>query len=747
MNWNGLILQKAMLLIHQVNLSFGALFLALCMSACAAGGARGKLQSANEQLTMRNDSLAAENRRYKNLEGTWEQTREQLRKTEEALIQFYKRYEGKTPPGVDGTDSPSQSDDCSALREENRSLGAAMEQIQREATSQRQIGEELTVSLDSLQDVLDQRTDALQEERRHRLDAEQQLADAQNGKERNQRRGEDLQARQVDSLQRLLKQRSEALELERENRKEAEQKLADASEQKMKSQRRGEEVLSRQVDSLQRLLKQRSEALELERKSRKEAEQKISDSSERKTKSQRREELLQTRLVDSLQGMLQQRTETLVQERNNRAIAEQNLATAQQERDDALLRSEEFRIQSERMQREAQGVEGAGQLKAEVASLRQKSDQLNRLLIAKTSEADELKINLDEHNQRLETSERDVSSLERTVAALNELIDSKNGEIQTAKEESTGLREQLARTREENARIAAEAAGAQQMASAGQKFEFEREELQRKINQAERELRGQAEAIEACRDRSGSLEAELSRLEEQVARLKEEQDKSATRSTRNQAEGVWLDSLKNLNSSLSVLQRKMETSTVREDSLSEQIRIFQSRSRFLESQLREAETANIKLQSERRIASETTAATRIPDAVLQRYEQRVSDVVKTLGPRSAVFRKGVTGPELRLSQSLLFQANSYAMTARGSDVLSSLAPILKEQSGVHFLVSGFSAAEGTDAQSVDAMVRYASTAFKLLSALGLPPDRMRIGARRLDTAEFPSGIEIRLHEE
>lgn len=693
----GLILQKAMLVASQVNLSYGALFLALCLSACAAGGARGKLQSANEQLTLRNDSLAAENLRYKSHEASWEQTREQLRKTEEALIQFYKRYEGKTPPSLDGNGASPRTDDCSALREENLFLKESVEQMQRETAAHKLFGEDLNVSLDSLKDVLDQRTDALEEERMRRKEAEQQLADAQSVKQTSSNRQEQVQVRRIDSLQHLLQQRSEALEREGKKRKEAEQKLADASE--------------------------------------------------RKLKSQRREEHVQAHLVDSLQGLLQQRTETLVEEKNNRAIAEQNLATAQRERDDALQKADEFRVQSERMQKEAQGLEEVGPLRTEVANLRQKSDQLNRLLMAKTSEADELKIKLDEHNQRLETAERDVNSLERTVVALNELIDSKNGEIQTAKEESTGLREQLARTREENARIASEAAGAKQMAGTGQKFESERKELQRKIDQAEKERRAQEDAIEACRDRSSELEAELSRREEQLARLKEEEKKSANRPPTNERQTVSMDSLENLKAAFSTLQRNLDASRVREDSLGEQIRLYQSRARFLESQLREAETANIKLQSDRRDASAGTEASHIPEEVLRRYEQRVTAVLMTLGPKSAALSKGSHGPEMRLSQSLLFQANSYAMTARGSEVLSTLAPVLKEQPGLHFLVSGFSAAEGAEAQSVDAMVRYASTVFKLLSALGIPPDRMRIGARRLAKAEFPSGIEIRLHEE
>ncbi|MCC6753565.1 MAG: hypothetical protein IT266_06230 [Saprospiraceae bacterium] len=736
-----------MLVASQVNLSYGALFLALCLSACAAGGARGKLQSANEQLTLRNDSLAAENLRYKSHEASWEQTREQLRKTEEALIQFYKRYEGKTPPSLDGNGASPRTDDCSALREENLFLKESVEQMQRETAAHKLFGEDLNVSLDSLKDVLDQRTDALEEERMRRKEAEQQLADAQSVKQTSSNRQEQVQVRRIDSLQHLLQQRSEALEREGKKRKEAEQKLADASERKLKSQRRDEDLQTRVIDSLNRLLQQRSESLEMESKKRKEAEQKLADASERKLKSQRREEHVQAHLVDSLQGLLQQRTETLVEEKNNRAIAEQNLATAQRERDDALQKADEFRVQSERMQKEAQGLEEVGPLRTEVANLRQKSDQLNRLLMAKTSEADELKIKLDEHNQRLETAERDVNSLERTVVALNELIDSKNGEIQTAKEESTGLREQLARTREENARIASEAAGAKQMAGTGQKFESERKELQRKIDQAEKERRAQEDAIEACRDRSSELEAELSRREEQLARLKEEEKKSANRPPTNERQTVSMDSLENLKAAFSTLQRNLDASRVREDSLGEQIRLYQSRARFLESQLREAETANIKLQSDRRDASAGTEASHIPEEVLRRYEQRVTAVLMTLGPKSAALSKGSHGPEMRLSQSLLFQANSYAMTARGSEVLSTLAPVLKEQPGLHFLVSGFSAAEGAEAQSVDAMVRYASTVFKLLSALGIPPDRMRIGARRLAKAEFPSGIEIRLHEE
>lgn len=372
------------------------------------------------------------------------------------------------------------------------------------------------------------------------------------------------------------------------------------------------------------------------------------------------------------------------------------------------------------------------QLRMQNALLLQKLEYLNRLL-SESKENQKTDRSESDEKKELTVAQKEINDLKQSIGSLNQkilqknqMVDELNVKLSSNEHQRLVGEQKVAELKQQNERLQNEINLNSQKSNQNSEWQLQTEELKGKVLSKEKE-------ILQLKDRILQQQSEIQKLE-------------ASSDKRNQV--VLSDSLVKWKSQLAQLQKLHAGQAAQLDSLKESAEFFKGKQQFFKLQYEQTVAENLQLK-------EKLKSKPVPQPVndpapnlekLQSLESRVSKILKPLEPQGCKF--GINQHKLLvyIPHPLLFNVQSFAMTQEGTALLSEIQSAFQLHPTLWAQITGFSVRGKADSHSVDQMIRNAGTVFKLFSALGVSPARMKIAARYLSTSEqehLPlQGIEL-----
>ena len=116
-------------------------------------------------------------------------------------------------------------------------------------------------------------------------------------------------------------------------------------------------------------------------------------------------------------------------------------------------------------------------------------------------------------------------------------------------------------------------------------------------------------------------------------------------------------------------------------------------------------------------------------------------------PKAGVFYKLENGKiHVLIPQSYLFEGETVALKEQGSQIINSIGATLKNHPTLTIHLTGFGSYESNATKTMDGSYRRANTVLRLLTTNGISPEKITVGARPYsnfdNSKNLPSGVEI-----
>ncbi|MBK8956231.1 MAG: hypothetical protein IPM34_11855 [Saprospiraceae bacterium] len=400
------------------------------------------------------------------------------------------------------------------------------------------------------------------------------------------------------------------------------------------------------------------------------------------------------------------------------------------------------------------------QLQTQNNLLIQKLEYLNRLLADKNANQEQMASTSALEN-KIKEYENELHDRAQVIKSLNGFIDAKNSEIQSLLERSQSNQNVLDSLNEQNQVLLKQNATHEKNNQSIKAQEQEIENLQQEISTLKQEKLNQNNKLSKLQrdlDLSDTqfrrIQNELALKNNEISDLKKKSTTASRPADRNDEDTRLKDSLEYSRAKVLKLEQIQSRLEIQLDSLQEFRKGLTQRITFLQKQLETSEQEN--LQFKNKLSGINTAAADVEKinpstpAVVSRLETPIKEMLSPLNTKKCTSLLKNRTLYIYLSQRILFNQDSYVMNPEGSELINNLAGILKNGKGTTLEISGYSSKNSEDRLSVDAMIRNASTVFKLLSALGWPANKMRLGAKYIEnntnTTIHPHGIELQIRE-
>lgn len=687
----------------------------LCLTACVSTSRYQSVASQNEQLEWSKSELMKENDSLKLLAAELEVTKEQLTKTENVLIEFYLKYQGK-PPDQEPKLSSQKEYQWDTVQSEMNALIKKNSELQDKIIAYEQ---ELTELKNNL-NAFDKKQMNIQEKNKTLDLLNKQLEEA-NSNQKKLKTDSDNKEAEINKLKK---------EINTLKSKQAEYQLQ-SSESKFL------------VDSLHSEI----QYLELKNKNLTFQISELDEKIEELGKSYREQKnndliALQKEITDlninrhSLENMNQSLLDSL-------RIKNTELTLAQQTIDESRTLVNQLRLQLDEKSKKKNEAE----LKSQIENLR--SDlALSEKTLAALNDAIEAK------NQKIESLIQDLNNKNDEITKLKTTFsnaeESKNNTLQwelKAKDDEIGKLENQVQS------ILSEKEGllmnADQLKTSSVKLALENQalhdELTTKNNQIEiLNLKlSEIPAQEKNTDKLKSLEDSIVSMRLENTRMQHVNRSLESEIKRNQnnliSGNATIDSLKK---ELLLIKNKSKEQSSDTSEL-----------KYLRQELSNSRTENKvlrqKLDSVKSVKTRNQAVSKssLPATMVQKIKSFSAEHAS-----SGILQFEEEGKlYIILPQNYIFEGESFAMSQRGTDLIIKLCTILKSFPKQKLLLSGYGTYDATGFKSFENSFKRANTVYKLMSVYGINSNILKLeselNSSHIDQKLPPSGVEITVHAE
>ncbi len=690
----------------------------LILISCVSTSRYQALTSQNEQLQWSKTELKKENDSLKILASELALTKEQLEKTENVLIEFYMKYEGKSP-ATESIISKSNESQWDTVQSEMNALLKENSILQDKITTY-----------------------------------ESELAELENQLSNHENKQATIKEKNK-SIDLLTKQWDDAKLIQQKLKTESANKDIDINKLKkevanLKAEHSDIQNLSTQnqflIDSLHseiQYLSIKNQSLSLQ----------ISDLNEKLEETgkiyreKQNEELikLQKEITD-----LNFKQHSLVNE--NRLLLDSlymrtnELTTYQQSLEESKLLVTQHKIQLDEKSKKKDNSEQRAQLEKLKSDLTLSEKSLSAL------------------NDVIDSKNKNIVSLNKDIANKNEEIAFLTSKLTLSESsQNATLENELAANKEENSKIEKQI----------QLIESEKETLIKNLNQLKDEnekynsnnrllndelvsKNNQIETLSLKLSEKSTqeenttqlepLKDSISSLQNETIRLKHVNKSLESELNRNQnilsIRNTMIDSLKKV---ILVYNNKIKENTSDEDAVNK-----------LKSDLSKTKNENIKLRARvdslkvSKTQSQSVSKPKIAglSAILIQKIKSFTNEYNSVGVTSFIENSGMN---IILPQSYVFEGETIAMSQAGSELITKLSSILKPYPNLKLNLTGFGANDANGLKSFENSFRRANTIYKLMSVSGINSNVLKLGSvldnKHSNQKLPPSGVELTIHAE
>lgn len=688
--------------------------LATGLMGCVSTSRYQSLASHSEQLQLTNTTLKKENDSLKLLGTELKLTKEQLEKTENVLIEFYQKYEGKSGSGNSKSNPVTESQwdtvqiEMTKLLAENAKIRDQLKKSELEVQGlkqQLQQSENKQSSSKEKNKTIDQLNHQLDELKSAQIKLKSELT---------------LKNDEISSLKKDLARKS--------------------SDQKTTEQIKQSSYL---IDSLQsqiQFLSMKNKDLSFQ----------MSDLNEKVEEKERLNREKQNEEVIKLQAELTTKNARLVSlEDENRSLS-----------NDLKSKTEELSNTQQSLQQSKEQLNQERQQKENKSKHKEEAEQ--KLVIEQLkSDLNSRDRNLSALNDALDDNHKEIKELREKLEIQKTELDHMNKELaDRSQSRNEDTQRELKDLRDQNA---ARLNSIQTLQREGDSLKVLTTLLFNQKDKNESEIKTMSDELDAKNKQIEILSLKLSELTDQIATEKQNPLKDSLNYFRGE-----VVRMQHVNKSLeSEINRDHNLIASRESKIDSLKKIIQLKAHDKKEAETNEQTINQLKKDLNASSSEITTLKMKLDSLQLKSTQpqkKESPVIKPL-PSQLIdklnafsnehLQNGVTGFidnahfNLILAQSAVFEGESMAMTQAGTDLIGKLALILKTQKEIKIEITGYGSMDANGNKSFDNSFKRANTVFKLMSVSGVNSSLIKLGALLNNTHNNPkipsAGIELAIH--
>lgn len=695
-------------------------------------------------------------------------TKNQLRKTEEVLTQFYMKYEGKEPnfqmSSIKSSNDGAQIDSLKwKLNElqselnrkdiENNNLKNDLSNFKAN-TQSKSTGDknnlkeyeqkitDLNSEISNLNLTLDGQKNKIQE-LEMRITATKDNSSSGELATLKQDIGE--KNKQIESLNKTLVFKDEQLnnvlkDLQNSNTKSKDKKgSAEILELKKSLSEQSNKVLEleNQINNLSVLTTQKESIIN---------EQKTSIATANHEKDKLAEDIKgQKAMIESLQFQLEESKLATNDKKGSDKLKdkikdlESQLAAKENESKLTSQNLDQLKLREEKAKGELQTLQ---------ATLAQKNEELDKALKLASS-SKEINSSIASYQSRLEQSEINTNNLQAQISSKDKQIkelEEKNLGTEDRSKKMQNLQKQI----DENSTLISELRRTNELKSkdidqlnnllAQSQNDIKVLQTSKKTNESSKQVNDdQLNSLKVqMADMEGKLSSYQSTVHQQNKKIDSLQFVSSGLQSKLELESI---ALSNANSKLSISEFEVsklrsDVSKLNQSSEQDNKQNSDAEIRRLNDKIAELTKANANSTGQK-ISSKS-----VPTAIVNKITGLSNEF-----PRAGVFYKLENGKiHVLIPQSFLFEGETVALKEQGSTLVTSLANSLKPYRDLNVHITGFGSYDSNATKTMDGSFRRANTILRLLTASGIGAEKVTVGARPYsnfdNSKSLPAGVEI-----
>jgi chromosome segregation ATPase len=695
-------------------------------------------------------------------------TKNQLRKTEEVLTQFYMKYEGKEPnfqmSSIKSSNDGAQIDSLKwKLNElqselnrkdiENNNLKNDLSNFKAN-TQSKSTGDknnlkeyeqkitDLNSEISNLNLTLDGQKNKIQE-LEMRITATKDNSSSGELATLKQDIGE--KNKQIESLNKTLVFKDEQLnnvlkDLQNSNTKSKDKKgSAEILELKKSLSEQSNKVLEleNQINNLSVLTTQKESIIN---------EQKTSIATANHEKDKLAEDIKgQKAMIESLQFQLEE-SKLATNDKKGSAKLKDRIKDLESQ---LAAKENESKLTSQNLdQLKLREEKAKGELQTLQATLAQKNEELDKALKLASS-SKEINSSIASYQSRLEQSEINTNNLQAQISSKDKQIkelEEKNLGTEDRSKKMQNLQKQI----DENSTLISELRRTNELKSkdidqlnnllAQSQNDIKVLQTSKKTNESSKQVNDdQLNSLKVqMADMEGKLSSYQSTVHQQNKKIDSLQFVSSGLQSKLELESI---ALSNANSKLSISEfevskLRLDVSKLNQSSEQDNKQNSDAEIRRLNDKIAELTKANANSTGQK-ISSKS-----VPTAIVNKITGLSNEF-----PRAGVFYKLENGKiHVLIPQSFLFEGETVALKEQGSTLVTSLANSLKPYRDLNVHITGFGSYDSNATKTMDGSFRRANTILRLLTASGIGAEKVTVGARPYsnfdNSKSLPAGVEI-----